>query len=69
MSKKFKCHKCGCINEFEPGNTSYLINLREALRTRSKSREDSRRVYIIECEKCGIENRVTLHIGGNHEKR
>jgi predicted nucleic-acid-binding Zn-ribbon protein len=52
MKKKFKCYRCGKVNEFETDKA--LVELREAAEV------SPGRTYVVECKSCGAENRVTV---------
>ncbi len=58
MIKKFKCIKCGEINEFETEKVErHVVSLTES---QNDKPEDNRIAYIVECNHCKAENKIKI---------
>ena len=66
MKKSFKCKECGEWNEFETSSAKTRVDLREAAEVSAGEAAELSpgRTYILECKRCGAENRVTIPEAG-----
>lgn len=62
MTKRFKCHECDHLNEFDPNDTRYDTEVYEAFADYRDESQAIPKTYILECKKCGTKNKVIVNL-------